>query len=148
MRRYKKHISWIDITAVIVLGGVWLVAFINQLFYSSDMTLLMTLLTACGLLYAFLLLTPIAYEFEEAELVLVNPKPLQSKRIRYVDVIYIDPVGSFFLFNQDADTIAVILSYRPSGSGRKKTVSCHPKNVTDFVKTLQDHCPNLIPEIK
>ena len=146
MSRYKRHISRFEIAAAIVIGGVLLAAVFSQLFYGSDLTLLMAILTVCGLLYAFLLLTPIAYDFEETELVLVNPKPLQSKRIRYADVIYIDTVGSFHLSKKDFDTVEVILTCRLA-SGWKKTVSCHPKNVTDFVKTLHERCPNIVQDM-
>ena len=146
MVRYKKHISIFEITAAIVIGGVLLVAAVSQIFYGSDLTLLMAILTCCGFLYAFLLLTPIAYGFEETELVLVNPKPMQNKRIRYADVIYIDTVGSFLLSKKDFDTVEVILTYQLA-NGWKKTVSCHPKNVTDFVKTLHERCPNIVQDM-
>ena len=146
MVRYKKHISIFEIIAAIVIGGILLVAVVSQIIYGSDLTLLIAILMFCGLLYAFLLLTPIAYVFEETELVLVNPKPMRSKRIRYADVIYIDTVGSFLLSKKDFDTVEVILTYRLS-SGWKKTVSCHPKNVTDFVKTLHEHCLNIIQDM-
>ena len=63
-------------------------------------------------------------------------------------VLHIDAVGSFRSSKRDFDSVEVILEYSRVGNERTKSISCHPKNVTGFVKALQERCPNLVTDME
>ena len=112
-----------------------------QLFYGGGTIMLLAVSSVCALLLSFLVLVPIRYDFEDDALILVNPMPFKNKRIPYSDMLYYDAVGSFFALKLDFDATEVFLTYKSSESAFKKTFSCHPENIKDFVAELQKHCP-------
>ena len=144
LKSFKRHVSVLEKTALIVIWLLMAVSVAAQLFYGGGAMTLLLCLSVCAVLLSYLILTPARYEFEDDALVLVNFKPMRNKKIPYADMICYDTVGSFLALKVDFDSTEVMITYKSDKSVFKKTVSCHPKNIQDFVKALQQRCPNLI----
>lgn len=143
LKTFKRHISKFEIATAGVIALLLAFAFAVQLLYGGNLWVLLGILTVCEAVFLFLILTPPSYRFEENDLVLVNPKPMGDTRIPYSAVVGYDTIGSFRHSQKDFDSIEVILICCPEGTGRKRTVSCHPENVRRFIQILREKCPDL-----
>ena len=137
MKSFKRHVSIFEKSALAVIWLLVVLSIAAVLFYDGGGLMLMAGSSFCALLLSYLILVPIRYDFEEDALVLVNPKPLKSKRIFYSAMICYDTVGSFLASKVDFDSTEVVITYRSNGGAFKKTVSCHPQNMQGFVAELQ-----------
>lgn len=148
MEKFSKHISGTEKAVAVILGLLLLLAVAVQLFFAGDVLLLILALAACTAVFCALVFLPETYELREDSLTVANKLLGSSVYIPYSTVLHIDTVGSFRSSKRDFDTVEVILKYRPAGKKGTRTISCHPKNVQGFVKSLQEKCPNLIPDME
>ena len=142
--KFQKHISRIEIILAGAMYLLLLLAMITQLFFGGGALLILAALTIISVVYTYLVFWPECYEFKEHSFLLTNSKRERTLEIRYLDIIDFNTVGSFQLSQRDFDTVEVILTYRTGPKERKRTVSCHPKDIHGFVNMLQKQCPHLI----
>lgn len=147
MKRYKKHVTRTEKVGPTLIGVLLAIAIVAQLFFNCVVLPLIMLLGVCLAILLGLIFLPEFYELHRNDLVIVNPLLSSNLHISYDEILYIDTIGLFRRVKRDMDAVEVVLKYRPSGKKMIRTVCCHPKNVTDFVKELQERCPNLIPYI-
>ena len=114
-----------------------------RIIYGGELMLLFAIFIVSAVVLSVLLITPLGYEFKEEELVIINKKPLSDRCIPYSSIIKCDTIGSFVMSKGDIDAVEVLITYKPEGNNRKKTVCCHPKKVDKFMKTLQESCPHM-----
>ena len=143
VKRFKRHITVFEKATAIILWGILGAAMVAQLFYGIGAELLIAVFAIFAVLFTYLVLLPVEYEFGEDELVVINSLFGKTQRISYEEMIDCDTVGSFLLSKQDFDAVEAIITYRPTGKKTKKSVSCHPKNITDFVQTIYVRAPHL-----
>lgn len=148
MEKFSKHISGTEKTVAVIFGLLLILAVAVQLFFDGDVLLLIMALAVCTAAFCALVFLPEAYELREQSLVVVNEKLRREISVPYDGILHIDTVGSFRSSKRDFDAVEVILKYRPAGKKGTRTISCHPKNVQGFVKSLQEKCPNLIPDME
>ena len=139
MKTFKRHISKFEKAALVIFYIVFLLMLLGQAVYGGGAVWFMAVTAVGSAVLTYLLFVPSGYEFHQHALVIVNPKPLNNKEIRYSDIIRFDTVGSYFAAKFETDSLEVLIRYRPNGPKSRKSVSCHPKNVVDFVETLEKH---------
>ena len=147
MKTYKKHVTRTEKVAPSFIGVLLVIAIIAQVFFGCQVLPLIILMSLCLAILLALIFMPECYELRENDLVIVNSLLRRSFHIAYDEILYIDTVGFFRRAKRDVDAVEVLLKYRPSGKVAIRTVSCHPKKVTDFIKELQERCHNLISDI-
>lgn len=148
MEKFPKHISTMEKTAAGIFGLLLILSIAVQVFFNGDVLLLIMVLAVCATLLFCLVFIPETYELREDSLTVVNQLTHRSVSIPYDVILHIDTVGTFRSAKRDFDSVEVILKYRPVGMKRIRTISCHPKNVQGFVKSLRGRCANLIPEME
>ncbi len=148
MEVFERHVSRYEKATAVVFWIMLLLTVITQVFFHGHVLLLMAIFAVLAVTFSLLVFLPEVYEFGEESLSIVKPKLRITVRIPYDQILKIDTVGLFRHLKRDFDSVEVILTFRPSGGKRKRTVSCHPKNVLAFVKALQEKCPDLEQEKK
>lgn len=143
VKKFKRHITVFEKGTAIILWGFLGITAIAQLFYGIGAELLIAVFAFFAFLFTYLVFLPVEYELGEHELVVISSLSGKKQRIPYGEIIDCDTVGSFLLSKKDFDAVEAIITYCPEGKKRNKTVSCHPKNVTDFVQTLYVRAPHL-----
>lgn len=143
VKRYKRHITVLEKGTAIILWGFLGATVVAQLFYGIGAELLMAVFAFFAILFTYLVFLPVEYELRETELVVISSFSKKEQRIPYSEIVDCDTVGSFLLSKQDFDSVEAIITYQPEGKGRNRTISCHPKNVTDFVQTIYMRAPHL-----
>jgi len=143
VKRYKRHITVFEKGTAIILWGFLGVAVVTQLFYGIGAELLIAVFAFFALLFTYLVFLPVEYELNADELVVISSATGRTQQIPFSQIIDCDTIGSFRLSKRDFDAVEAIITYHPDGKKRKKTISCHPKNVTDFVQTLYVRVPHL-----
>ena len=146
MLKFPKHVSIFEKATVVIIGFFLLVCIVTQLFFDGNVLRFSAILAVSELVFSWLVFWPEAYEFRETSLVIVTAKQKVRREIPYHTIFDLETVGRFRDAKKDADTVEVILIYVPEGKTIHRSVSCHPKNVHDFVKELQARCPNLFCE--
>ena len=143
---YKRHVTLFEKIAAVTFWIFAISAIVVQLFYGGGAEMFTAIIVAFTVLFTYMVFGPVTYELREDELAVIMPIVNYRKEnlISYNVMINCDTVGSFFLSKRDLDAVEVIITYRPTGSNRNRTISCHPKNVQDFVKRLNEKCPHLI----
>ena len=146
MERFQKHISRFEKATAVVFYMMLLLCIVTQLFFGGGATLLTAVIAVISALFSWLVFAPEHYELKENALVICRGVSGRCMDIRYDSIISIDSVGNFRSAKRDLDSVEVVIKYR-LGDGRRRSVSCHPKNVLGFVRLLQDRCPNLEPDL-
>ena len=141
MKSFKRHISVAEKLTAVFIWALFLTTLGVRLFFGGELTVLLVIFAVCAAVFTFLLLTPLRYDFGDDQLLIVNKKPLKDRAIPYKAVIKCDTIGSFRHSKWDINAGEVLITYKPDGERRKKTVCCHPQKVDKFVKLLQDSCP-------
>jgi len=139
MKAFERHISKLEKAALAIFYILFVLMILGQMIYGGGAVWLMIALAVGSVVLTYLLFVPLRYEFHQHALVIVNPKPLGDKEIKYSDIIRFDTVGSYFAAKLDVDSVEVLVRYRPNGPKSRKSVSCHPKNVVGFVEVLENH---------
>ena len=139
MKVFERHISKFEKAALAFFYLAFGLMILGQLVYGGGAVWFIAVTAVGAAALTYLLFVPSRYEFHQHALVIVNPKPLHNKEIRYSDIIRLDTVGSFWAAKFETDSLEVFVRYRPNGPKSRKTVSCHPKNVVDFVETLEKY---------
>lgn len=145
MERFQKHISQWEKTVAVILYLMLLLTIVTQLFFGGEVLLLMGVFAACALIFSWLVFEPEIYELQENHLVVIRGK--RCFEIPYEWIIVIDTLGSFRGLKRDIDSTEVVLKYKLEGTEKKKSISCHPKNVMRFAKLLREKCPSLDTEL-
>ena len=145
MNRFPKHISYLEYAAAGVLLLFFLLAAAVQLFFGGGALPLLFFFGIGLALFAGLAFLPESYEITEDAL-LVDRKLFGRRLIPFQEILQLDVVGNYRFFKRDFDSAEVIVRYRPAGKKRVRSVSCHPEGMLEFVRLLQEKCPNLIPE--
>ena len=143
MRSFKRHIGFVEMATAVFIWALFFATLGVRLFFGGELTVLLLFFGCCAAVLTFLLLTPLRYEFGDDSLLIVNKKPLKDRIIPYKSVVKCDTIGSFMVSKSDIDAVEVLITYKPDGANRSKTICCHPKKVDKFVKMLQDSCPTM-----
>ena len=146
MEKFQKHITFLEKITGAVLGLALLVCIVTQIFFDGDVMLLIAVLAVCELVFSYLVFWPETYEFRETSLVIATTGGRRRAEIPYCTVFDVETAGKFREAKKDFDSVEIILTYVPTGKKLARSVSCHPKNVHDFINELQLRCPNLYRE--
>lgn len=144
MKVLKRHISVFEKATAVIFWVMLLLTIITQVFFDGDVLLLMALFAVLAVVFSLMVFLPETYEFREETLSVVNPKLKRVVHIPYDRIVKIDTVGLFRQLKKDFDSTEVILTFKPVGGERKRTISCHPKNVLGFMRMLHEKCPHLM----
>ena len=143
MKSFQKQVS---VTEKVATGVIWFfvgITIVAQLIFNESVLLLLSVLTVCASIFSVLVFAPETYNFTEKFFLIIKGNGRKTICIPYDSIVKFDTVGSFRLSKIEFDTVEVILTYKQNESKRKKTISCHPRNVQEFVRILQDACPHL-----
>ena len=144
MEVFKKHVSVFEKATAVVFWAMLLLTIVTWVFFDGNVVLLMGIFALLAIAFSLIVFLPEVYEFGDETLSVVNPKLKRAVHIRYDQILKFDTVGLFRHLKKDFDTTEVIITFKPAGGGSKRTISCHPKNVLEFMRTLQEKCPQLL----
>ena len=146
MKVFQRHVSGFEKATAVIFWLMLLLTIVTQVFFNGDVLLLMVIFATLAVLFSLLVFLPEHYEFGERALSVGRPGSKRTVSIPYDHILKFDTVGLFRHLKKDFDSAEVILTFKPTRGGRKRTISCHPKNVLGFVKTLQEKCPDLVQD--
>lgn len=147
MKEFKKHISDTEKAVAVIMWLFLVLAAIVQLFFGGGALPLILVVAVCAVVYSLLVFIPEIYELRDDSLTVVNTLWHRSITVPYATILHIDTVGTFRSSKRNLDSVEVIVKYRPHGNKRVQSISVHPTNVRDFVKLLQEQCPNLLADL-